>query len=249
MQNTLRVLSIDFDFFQNVTKETICNCYPDGIDLPTEVTKIIWAAHYANPRNKTLLDKVTPDKENLKILKSILHKNKPYIAMIQNSHIHCYDFILDYLYNKPNIKGVELYNIDMHHDIFNRNPELDCGNWIGMLRDQILMSHQQLKVTWIANKTSKDAYAIPQNLENIIKYTLDCISDKEFDLVFLCRSDPWTPPHLDGEFAKLTTTVIKNATKYTIEHGITAPRFDTEFNHVAKQITGYYNNIQQKCSQ
>lgn len=45
---SLKVLSIDFDYFQNVNADTIRSCYPDGIDLPTELSTIVWSGYYAN---------------------------------------------------------------------------------------------------------------------------------------------------------------------------------------------------------
>ena len=36
----LRVLSIDFDYFQVVDKDTVQSCYPDGIDLDTYALNI-----------------------------------------------------------------------------------------------------------------------------------------------------------------------------------------------------------------
>lgn len=29
-----RILSIDFDYFQDVSRDTLLECYPDGYDLP-----------------------------------------------------------------------------------------------------------------------------------------------------------------------------------------------------------------------
>ena len=37
MSQTLNVLSIDFDYFQNVSKDVLMNCYPAGLDLSTEL--------------------------------------------------------------------------------------------------------------------------------------------------------------------------------------------------------------------
>ena len=34
MSQTLNVLSIDFDYFQNVSKDVLMNCYPAGLDYP-----------------------------------------------------------------------------------------------------------------------------------------------------------------------------------------------------------------------
>ena len=43
----INILSIDFDYFQNVDSKTLLMHYPDGIDLPEELSRFIWASHYA----------------------------------------------------------------------------------------------------------------------------------------------------------------------------------------------------------
>lgn len=241
MPKTGNILSIDFDFFQKVNEETIQSCYPDGIDLPMDITKLIWIAHYGNPRSRKKLIQVIPDKDNINMLRDIIRNNKPYDSMIRNSHVHCYDFILDYLSEHPEITHLHLYNIDMHHDLHNYNPELDCGNWIGMLKEQIQSDNKKFRLTWIANKTSKTAYGLSDEFDNFIKETLDCLTGKQFDLVFLCRSDPWTPPHLDNTFIQLANYICKHAVSCDIEDDVMESRYDLEFKRATKQIDQYYN--------
>ena len=40
MSQTLNVLSIDFDYFQNVSKDVLMNCYPAGLDLSLSLIHI-----------------------------------------------------------------------------------------------------------------------------------------------------------------------------------------------------------------
>lgn len=68
----LKVLSVDFDYFQNVTVDTICNCYPDGIDLPTELSTIVWSGYYANDRTRDKLSSVTILNDELNLLRDLL---------------------------------------------------------------------------------------------------------------------------------------------------------------------------------
>lgn len=37
----INILSIDFDYFQNVDSKTLLMHYPDGIDLPEELSRFI----------------------------------------------------------------------------------------------------------------------------------------------------------------------------------------------------------------
>lgn len=54
--DTFHILSIDFDFFQNVTPETLEH-YPDGVDVSTEMSTLIWSLCYANQKKTNQLKK------------------------------------------------------------------------------------------------------------------------------------------------------------------------------------------------
>lgn len=49
-KNYFRVLSIDFDFFPKVNKTQLSE-YPDGIDLPTELSEIVWSTRNERMEN------------------------------------------------------------------------------------------------------------------------------------------------------------------------------------------------------
>ena len=68
----LKVLSIDFDYFQNVDADTIRSCYPDGIDLSTELSTIVWSGYYANDRTRNKLSSVTILNDELNLLRKLL---------------------------------------------------------------------------------------------------------------------------------------------------------------------------------
>ena len=42
----MKILSVDFDYFQDVSKETLLK-YPDGVDLPTQITNFTLGSKYA----------------------------------------------------------------------------------------------------------------------------------------------------------------------------------------------------------
>lgn len=48
----MKILSIDFDYFQNTTKETLLSDYPDGIDLPPFVSQVVWASRYIDENSE-----------------------------------------------------------------------------------------------------------------------------------------------------------------------------------------------------
>lgn len=72
MSKELNILSIDFDFFQVADVDTIRYYYPDGFDLPTELSTLVWNSRYSIPQYREVLEKVQVDKENLTELKLLL---------------------------------------------------------------------------------------------------------------------------------------------------------------------------------
>lgn len=213
----LKVLSVDFDYFQKVNKETILECYPDGHDLGTELSCIVWAGRYSYQKNKLL--KVKADTKKIDELEDII-RNMSYYSpiMVCNSHKHCYDFI-ENIYNSDKYEGIELVNIDMHHDLFNDNEELDCGNWIGHV-----VKDFPCEVTWICNPISKDVYGIDSSEFTIVREDFSEIQYETFDALFLCRSDMWLPPHLDDKFQELFHYICENFSDVIKEKNIEIPR-------------------------
>lgn len=218
----LKILSIDFDFFQCVEKETLYT-YPDGHDLSTEMSIFVWTHHYANPQEEKLLNKVSVNQKLLDEMKEIIINNKSEEVdkptMVANSHKHIYDFIVKN-YNPKKHNGIDLVNIDMHHDMFNDNPELDCGNWITHITER----YPNYQMTWIANPISEEMYGFGEKIKHYVKTDFESIKDKQFDIIFLCRSDTWLPPHLDDKFDELYQCIIENYYNVLVDKQITKPR-------------------------
>lgn len=207
-RTTFKVLSIDFDFFQNTTKELIKNFYPDGIDLSPSISEIVWASKYCNnPFSKdnddeqTLFD-VTINQELFSDIKSILlNQDFDTNCFICQSHVSLYHILKDLDLSN---KNTEIYNLDFHHDLFNDNSNIDCGNWLGKFKDV----NKNTFISWYTRETALECYNFNQNeLDNVRIYTnIKYLLDTKFDLIFLCRSDAWTPPHLDIYFDELVST-------------------------------------------
>lgn len=215
----MNILSIDFDYFQKVSKQQL-QAYPDGIDLSTELSETVWGSHYANKNN--LFD-VGINTQELDMLKGLLLKqSKDADIMITNSHSKIYDFVHTLATDRDSLS---IINIDMHHDFFNDNPNLDCGNWVGFLINERQATGKGMNFKWIANPVGLDAYGFEKSeTENIIETSLSGICGKSFDAVFLCRSDTWTPPHLDKYFTELCDIMLNYFNSVCIERGINKPR-------------------------
>lgn len=233
---TLNVLSIDFDFFQTVEETVIKEHYPDGVDLPTELTIFTWGSHYANKNCEQLIRNVGINETRLNELLAILSNNKakePKV-LIANSHRHIYDFILE---NYSKSTKLNLVNIDMHHDMFNDNPKLDCGNWVKHITNAIT----NYSLTWIANPISLSVYKLDENEFDMVRYDFENIKDMDFDLIFLCRSDTWTPPHLDEYFHNIVKHIAAIYDNVLIENQVSKPR---DFEDYVTQLKKTYKEME-----
>lgn len=144
----IKILSIDFDYFQQVSPELV-KSYPEGYDYSAEECKFRWIDTYCSADIKS----VTVNRDEIDAAKALLKRqNGIQKAMIAKSHKSIYDFVKEPCMER----NVLLYNIDMHHDMFNKNPELDCGNWIGHL-SQI---SKQLIIKWVCNPVSEEVYGL-----------------------------------------------------------------------------------------
>ena len=157
MGQILRVLSIDFDVFAVLPDTRYLTLYPDGIDLSTELSCIVWAPHYAHQIPNLNIRQITCNQEMLKDTLQLIHSgckpNTP--VMMTNSHVHIYDWIVQHL-DKTKHKGIMLTHLDMHHDFFNENPKLDCGNWVSHVKQAM----PKTKVEWVANPITKEMYGL-----------------------------------------------------------------------------------------
>ena len=231
---TINILSIDFDYFQNVVLSDLY-AYPDGIDNNTALSEIIWGGIYGGVSGEAI-EQITIRKTELNAAKRLIRKQKRNIpVMITNSHKHIYDFIHEYAdVNEP----LRLVNVDMHHDMFNDgleldDPVLDCGNWVSFI-----IKEYKTDFTWIANPVSSKMYGLghietKNAIDKLISTSLKHIKDMQFDAIFLCRSDTWTPPHLDCYFTELCTCMLDHFGEIYAEKNITNSR--TEYKSIAEQ--------------
>ena len=210
-KDTIKVLSIDFDYFQNTTRELL-NYYPDKLDVQPEIGEALWKIQYKLYGNK--VNQVKLNKELFEDLKELLEvQNENTKVMITEGHEKIYSFITS------NFKGkqIEIYNIDMHHDIVNDSTEMDCGNWISHI-----MKKFKIKLNWMCRQISTDGES--WKIKNQFKMYIDKIIGFEADLIFICRSDPWTPPHLDKYFSEIISICNEKFNNIEVEENVTLER-------------------------
>lgn len=231
----INILSIDFDYFQDVDSKTLLLHYPDGIDLPEELSRFIWTSHYANPyAEKDLLNvKIKQDKldELMSYIKTI---NNKIPVMIASSHVKIYNFIHDHCNINDNLN---ITNIDMHHDTFDAAPDkIHCGNWLKAIKNE----YKTVNTTWICNPVSLETMNKPDINTIIDDFT--GLKNIDFDMIFLCRSDNWSAPHLDNYFVKLAECLGKIASKLDLEN-VLEPRYNNSFKEMVDAERNILNSI------
>ena len=228
MSKPFRVLSIDFDYFQNVTEQTLSK-YPDGCDMGTHISECVWASRYSE---KPELYGVSLPKEAFDLMCGIvMQQDRTCPAMIVNSHKHIYDFIKDCIADGE-YDSLHIVNVDMHHDVCNDNETLDCGNWGIRLHEDILPT----SIEWVYPPVAEKVFCSyrhvlfdAETFDTVVTETHDSLLDvqrQQFDAIFLCRSDMWLAPHLDKWFSVLAQVVLASFDNVCGEEQVLQPRHD-----------------------
>lgn len=209
MNKPLRVLSIDWDYLFKATIEQRITMFPDcpNESYPESLRSLIWGGRYAVQPE---LESITVDDSAVEIIMNLIKAttSEDTLITVWDSHANIYEEVT----SRDTDGGLELINIDFHHDNYYEAQDVDCGNWVRYLFDKELSyrATDNDKYTWIKREDSDvPAEAFPEwfheveNIEYLDKLAEEMYeSDKHFDMVFICRSSMWSPPHLDGEFEK-----------------------------------------------
>lgn len=219
------ILTIDFDFFQLASADIFVSAFPHAFDLEPDMSASVWGRQLALHAGK--LEEVSLYTEKLDQLKGILLSQPPDTPVLTaQSHLRAYSFILDLLDGQDlTDRGqVTIYNIDMHHDIYNESSDLNCGNWLGRLRQDALAG---MDVVWIANPASRDLQAASVISADLIMDDLSVLMDRRFSGIFLCRSDSWLHPKFDADFSGLLDLVRDHFSRVDIvkEKGFPEDRY------------------------
>lgn len=206
MKNTLRLLSIDFDFFEDIPDISVLSQFPDGIDLSSSLSTMVWSMHYAqNKQTNAMLRSIGIREEQFAHMLEILQQgiDDDCEILVANSHKLLYEWAEELVYDHCK-DGIELTHIDMHHDVFDNGDSVDCGNWLKFLMDEI-----PTEVVWYENPITRKAYNCERLPFKSKGTDLKKLIGRQFDAVFLCRSDNWTPPHLDTRFDELLRELVR----------------------------------------
>lgn len=236
----MNVLSIDWDYFIDCTQDEICFLFPDGgnENIGIQLSNQIWAMHYAKSSysnfsrvNRELKD-IGINKESLNfVLLTILNNSKSHTCIqLSESHTTIYDLILE-TYTRTGEK-VDIYNIDHHSDTYNLGSELNCGNWVNYLDTLNCINNY----TWIQNVNTKETLNQRDFEHCNVNTTTDLtILDNipHWDIIFICKSSIWTPPHLDNEFRIFYDTLK------TMGYDFSDSLFNDRYAEIQEEIENY----------
>ena len=214
---TFKVLSIDWDYLVKATMDERLKMFPDGGNekLPEIISNMIWSVRYTSyPQLKD----IGVDTDAMGILNEFISKNcfdSP--VVVSDSHRDIWNAILRY---KSKDSPIDVINVDFHHDMYvNDIGHVDCGNWVNCLFETKTQYSRKLKnkdnhYYWIAREDSDDYLTEEcQRLNYMVKKDINFLKnldDFECNLLFICRSSIWSPPHLDEEFMNFYKWCIDN---------------------------------------
>lgn len=196
------ILSIDFDYFLDVSSEERDKYFPDGSDeIPKDKLESMWEERYLK----------YPKLRKVGVIKEYnLLKNYLLTLNIHNENFYKAETHKDIrnLINKIP-RNIQLYivNIDFHHDYYHyyRGGDIyNCGNWLRRLVEE----RPDTKVKWVRRKDSQ-----LYSLEGIFPFAhtadIKAIFNEKFDYIFICKSPEWSPPHLNSKYEELSHFILK----------------------------------------
>lgn len=192
-----KILSIDWDYFLNIQEPDIY-CY-----FPEEENNI-WSKCYR--KYPKLLD-IKINQNNLNYIRKLINKQEIKKVYIADEHTGIYSLIVSRSLTEDK-KDINIINIDAHHDVYcsilGDDWELFCGNWLLKLYQK-----EYLKVdsTWIGHDISYEFGIAPYI--DCQTTNLNIIKNNKFDMIFICKSAYYTPPHLDKYFIDFINSVNK----------------------------------------
>lgn len=209
----INVLSIDFDYFVKATAEQRMTIFPDGLEqFGVSVNNAVWCSRYGDCADLEEIGIIEDDYTSMVNYLNML-KRKPQASasaiVVTNSHRWLYDVLSECFYEHP----VNIFHIDFHTDRYGLKDKPDCGNWVDWLahswRDYSERLYKMSKVTWLGREDSEEVEsdrffkAIKRNDQSLGDQIDNYFGGRVPDLIFICKSGPWTPPHLDDHFDEL----------------------------------------------
>ena len=211
------ILTIDWDYFFNADFDTRDKIFLQGEDyaqseVDPEYQLQSWAKMYLSHPE---LGEVTVKSDEYNTMVDFLTKYTGDYS-ISEGHEKVIDEILRI--TSPD-EEICVYNIDFHHDLYayeTGSQKYDCSNWVLALKEL----RPNLKYIWVYDETSQFSALYSENAIHDNEFSEAMLFNslcKRFniiytpiDLVHLCKSELWSPPHLDHYFISLVECLTKS---------------------------------------
>ena len=210
----INILSIDWDYYLKASMRERVTLFPDTPNdyLPQDLQQIIWSGLYANDR----LGLIDCNMGDIRLTKQVFDQSgHDTFTAVCCDHKYLYYHIHNYVNNLVNMSCVKntdevelnLINVDFHHDIYDSNlSKIDSGNWLRHIMDEFKGHYQ-----WIC-RTDSD---MPDDMHDLdISHDIGKIAGRDYDIIFICRSDMWSPPHLDRNFMDMISPLKNRGIKF-----------------------------------
>ncbi len=194
----MNILSIDFDYFIDTDSRTRDAMFPYAEDADPQIVKKLWEKAYQQYPQLQSIGTIPAYDTFCEALPSL---QKPgAISHTADSHKEIYPFILSHC-SPETEKTFRLFHIDFHHDNYCMyGNTLTCANWLRHLARHFPCSTQN--VIWI-RRTDSETQSLEGDFPYAASTSLACVFQEQFDLIFLCLSPEWTPPHLLPQYKKM----------------------------------------------
>jgi len=201
----VRILSIDCDYFIAASATERDLYFPRGSDeTPLNKLRSMWKALY---REHPQIEDIGVIEEYYAMKNYLILSNIKEEAFYRsNTHKSIKD-IIDAI---PARWPLRIVNIDFHHDFyhyFSGGNYCNCGNWLR----RVVEERPETEVKWIRREDSQIC-----SLEGEFPYEhstdIRPVFDEVFDIVFICRSPEWSPPHLKSVYDELVRAALHSVT-------------------------------------
>lgn len=242
-------------------------------NLPQSVLDAVWQSRYAqsNVKGHRIEDLGILDKDFnavTKLIRKLSDRGVPVYYF--DSHKYAFNIITE-LFNrvidgrdKDHILlseiGFKVTNVDYHSDVYDfghDEDEPDCGNWLRHLMGYYNLydgNHYIDKdYVWIAREDSDTSSwdksdTVCLNQGTVVKMSEDCsISDyldDDYNVVFICRSGCWSPPHLDTHLCEFLQSLKSYNGEKVIDRY--TPEFTTHVATIRSVMQGVFKTFKGK---
>jgi hypothetical protein len=212
------ILSIDWDFFLNCPIELRMK-----FEQETEDNEY-WGKIYK--KFKCLKNSTYINELDYNYIIEHINKQNCSNVYISNDHGILYDLINkkfnNYIDDEEKNIELNITNVDFHHDcyvsILGKTP-LNCASWLSCLYEE---NDFNINSLWIGHDDSYDFWGSPYI--NEYSENIEDIKDNDYDIIFVCKSKEYMPPHLDINFIKMINKINKN--KIYLERGVLQNRWN-----------------------